>query len=132
MHPELRWTQRFTNYTAALTELKQALQQTEYTVLERSGLIRMFEVTFELAWKTLKDLLSYEGYDAKSPRAVIKQAFQNNLIMDGELWLTVLEGRNLFAHVYSQEMAENAVKDIKEMYAPLLIALEDVLNRVKD
>ena len=124
MHSDNRWKQRFQNFESSLGELRSALEKKEYTTLERAGLIQFFEVSFELAWKTLKDMLFYEGYDVNSPRSTLKQAFANGIIADGELWLKALERRNLFSHTYDNEIAEKAVGLIKETYSPLLFALE--------
>jgi hypothetical protein len=39
----------------------------------------------ELAWKTLQDKLYEEGYvDIKGPKPVIKQAFHDGIIKDGQ------------------------------------------------
>jgi len=128
MSTDIRWKQRFQNYERSLVDFENSLKQTEYSVLERAGLIQLFEVSFELAWKTLKDILYYDGFDVKSPRAAIKQAFANNLITNGETWLALLEGRNIYAHTYDKIIAENSVVLIKEQYAPLLLALRDTLR----
>ena len=124
MHSDFRWKQRFQNYEASLRELRSALEKTEYTTLERAGLIQLFEISFELAWKTLKDMLFYEGYDVNSPKSAFKQAFASSIISEGELWIEALDGRNLFSHTYDNVLAEEAVKLIKEKYSPLLFALE--------
>ena len=128
MHSELRWKQRFQNYEASLRELRGALEKTEYTSLERAGLIQLFEISFELAWKTLKDMLFYEGYDVQSPKAALRQAFASGIIIEGELWIRALDVRNLFSHTYNNALAEEAVKLIKETYSPLLFALATELQ----
>ena len=128
MHSELRWKQRFQNFEASLRELRSAIEKNDYTALERAGLIQLFEISFELAWKTLKDMLFYEGYDVNSPKAALKQAFASGIIAEGELWIKALDGRNLFSHTYSNELAEEAVKLIKEIYSPLLFSLETELK----
>ena len=66
---DLRWQQRLQNFTKAISQLEDACQLETYTDLERAGLVQIFEFTFELAWKTLKDLLQYEGYEEKSQEA---------------------------------------------------------------
>lgn len=132
MHSDFRWKQRFENYTSSLKEFKIAIDKEDYSTLERAGLIQLFEISFELAWKTLKDILFYEGYNVKSPRETIKKAFENDLIVDAELWLELLEGRNKFSHVYDENMATSAIKVIKEIYSPLLFALEKVLTARMD
>jgi len=56
------WKQRFANYEKAFEQLTSAVEQDSYSVLEVAGLIKTFEFTFELAWKTLKNYLEKEGY----------------------------------------------------------------------
>ena len=129
MYSDLRWEQRFQNYEASLRELRGALDKTGYTNLERAGLIKLFEISFELAWKTIKDLLFYEGYDVNSPKSALKQAFTNGIIVEGELWIKALDGRNLFSHTYDSALAEEAVELIKQTFSPLLFALETELKR---
>lgn len=128
MQTTVRFEQRLQNYRAILAELRTALAQPDYSTLERAGLIQIFEVSFELAWKSLKDLLQYEGFEVQSPRAVIKQAFALGLVRNGELWLEALEGRNLFTHTYDGTLAQHAVDLIKNSYAALLFDLEHTLH----
>ncbi|MBA3683765.1 MAG: nucleotidyltransferase substrate binding protein [Planctomycetes bacterium] len=127
MTTAIRWQQRFQNYQSSLRVLRQACTQTEYSDLERAGLIQLFEVTFELGWKTLKDLLNHGGYDVKSPREVLKQAFADSLVADGEGWILALDGRNKFAHIYNEGIAKAAVAEITGRYLAMLVALETTL-----
>lgn len=127
MHSDFRWKQRFQNYQKALAELNKGLELQEFSVLEQAGIIQLFEVSFELAWKTLKDYLFYQGFEVNSPRAAIRQAFASNLLAAPETWLEALEGRNRFSHTYDRALAEDSVKLIREHYAPLLFALEQTL-----
>jgi len=128
---EIRWQQRFENFERAWTQLHTACTQTSYSDLELAGLVQMFEFTFELAWKTLKDLLSYEGYEIHSPRDAIRQAFAAGLIENPELWLVALESRNRLSHTYDKRTASEAERLIKDSYAPLLGALVLALRQKK-
>ena len=76
-----RWRQRLENFDKALAQLNSATAKDSYTMLERAGLVRIFEFTFELAWKTLKDLLFCEGYDVKTPRGVIRNGLEPAIVM---------------------------------------------------
>jgi len=76
------------------------------------ALIKSFEMTFELSWKTLKDYLKYNGIDVKLPREVIKQSFSNDIIADGQLWIEMLEERHLVAHTCDAACALTAVNRI--------------------
>ena len=129
MATDLRWQQRFQNYQASLGVLRSACKKPDFTELERAGLIQLFEVTFELGWKTLKDLLEYGGYDLKSPREVIKQSFKSGYITDGEGWILALDGRNKFAHIYNEGIAKASVANITGRYLKLLVALEGTLQK---
>jgi len=92
------------------------------------NLQRAYEFTFELSWKTLKDFLAYNGIDAKLPRDVLKQAFATGLIRDGQLWIDMLEERNLMAHTYDDARARQAVRLIQEHYLAGLQQLHDLFS----
>ena len=82
-------------------------------------MIQFFEMSFELAWKLLKDYQE-EGFMIKSPRDAIKQAFQSALIGNGQLWLAALKDRNLTVHTYQEETAIEVERNITKVYFPLL------------
>ena len=124
-HKETRWKQRFENYSNSFKLFKDALEVENPSVLERAGLIQFFEMSFELAWKVLKDFLESTGTEVKSPRDAIKTAFQQGLIKNGHDWIDALTDRNLTVHTYDEATAETIVKKIKENYYPLL---EQVYN----
>jgi len=126
---EIRWQQRLANFRKAMAQLEAACDLEDYSDLERAGLVQTFEFSFELGWKTLKDLLFYEGYDEKTPRDVIRRAFEAGHLgeEDAETALDALDKRNLLSHTYDEETAEEAVSLIREQYAPMLCRLRDKL-----
>lgn len=116
---DIRWKQRFENLQSAYQRLQHAIEvnaQTPDNDLIQMALIKAFEMTFELSWKTMKDYLNYNGIDVKLPREVIKQAFANDIIIDGQLWIDMLEDRNLMAHTYDEARAIKAVNHICQHY----------------
>ena len=61
---EVRWKQRFQNFSRAYNLLNSVLEENDIddlSNLEQEGVIQRFEYTYELAWKTLKDYLEYNG-----------------------------------------------------------------------
>lgn len=128
---EIRWKQRLDNFSKALSRLDDACAEDEYTDLERAGLVQMFEFSFELAWKVLKDLLFYEGYDLQVPRDVIRKSFETDYLdeEDCEIFLDALDKRNLLSHTYREEVAHEAERLIKSRYHPMLCRLHDTLER---
>ncbi len=120
---DVRWKQRFANFARAYSLLESVIDQKELNDAERAGLIKFFEMSFELSWKLLKDYLGAEGYNVKSPREAIKQAFQIGIIEDGQTWLIALEDRNLTTHTYDEETARKVERSIKKSYEPLIHSL---------
>ncbi|HAB99284.1 MAG TPA: nucleotidyltransferase [Parachlamydiales bacterium] len=128
MSKDIRWIQRFENLTKAIGRLHEALHGIAHDPnnhLYQIALIGAFQFTFELSWKTIKDYLAYNGIEASMPREVIKQAFHHQVIQDGQIWMDMLEDRNLMAHVYQEQAAIAAGKSIRERYAP---AIEKIYN----
>ena len=128
---EIRWKQRLDNFGKALFQLDDACEQDSYTNLERAGLVQTFEFSFEPAWKVLKDLLFYEGYDVTTPREVIRKSFEVDYINedDCEIFLDALEKRNLLSHTYREEVALQAEALIKDQYHPTLLRLHATLEK---
>lgn len=127
---DIRWKQRFDNLLRAyrrLCSMLELLQQDSDSEVVRMAVIKAYEFTFELSWKTLKDYLAYNGIDARLPREVIKQAFATGLLLDGELWIAMLEERNLMAHTYDDTKAKAAVTQIQSRYLAGLSQLQELL-----
>lgn len=65
---------------------------------------------------------------AKTPREVIKQAFQAGFISHGQDWIEVLQDRNLTVHAYQEEVVIAIEKSIRNRYFPLLQALYETFK----
>lgn len=114
---DVRWVQRFNNYSKALAQLTQFIEQESLNELEEQGLIQAFEYTFELAWNTLKDYLESQGEaDLFGSRDVIRMAFKRGLITEGEIWMDMIKSRTLSSHTYHEEVAQKIVNDTREKY----------------
>ena len=122
---ERRWQQRLDNFGTALAQLTDACKHERYNDLERAGLIKTFEFSFELSWNVLRDLLFYEGHEVKVPRSVIRKSFEVDYIdeNDCETLLDALDKRNLLSHTYRSEVAREAEALIKDRYYPVLLRL---------
>src|SRR5699024_7973868 len=116
MDKDIRWKQRFDNFESALTFLKNSVSIDKPSDLEKAGIVQSFEFTFELAWKTMKDFLNEKGVDVVYPRDVIKEAFRSGLIVKGEIWMDMLDSRNLMSHTYRREDSNVVFKEIVNRY----------------
>lgn len=126
---EIRWDQRFVNLKKSFNVLEKAVQIENPTEVERGGLIQFYEMTFELAWKTIKDFNESEGLITKSPREAIKQAIQMEIIQDGHAWMDAIQDRNLTAHIYDEETVALIVSNIKNRYFKMLKDLIEELEK---
>ncbi len=126
---DIRWKQRFQNFAHAFDQLELFLSQPKLNQLEEQGLIKTFEYTFELAWKTLQDLLKHKGYiEVLEPKPVIQQSFQDGYITDGQGWLRMQKSRNLTSHTYNQAIASEVVESIRAEYFQYLKDLAPFRN----
>ena len=109
------------NYSRALSRLRHACEQDEYSELEVAGLVHTFGFTFNLAWNVLKDLLYYEGTESGTPRQAIENAFTADLISedDSTTLLHAMVNRNRLEHVYDEDEANEAIALIKNDYLPV-------------
>ena len=126
---EVRWKQRFQNFTRTFKLLEESLLIETPSVVERAGIIQFYEMTFEQSWKVLKDYLEEEGFEVKSPRDAIKLAVQYNIIADGQVWLEALKDRNLTTHTYDENTANKVESLIKTIYYPFLRSLHRDLTK---
>lgn len=127
---DVRWKQRFSNFKKAMNHLGQAIAIEKPDLIQKAGMIQLFEMSFELAWKLLKDFLEEQGFqDIKSPRASLKKAFETGLIHDGHQWMQLLEDRNLTTHTYDEDKATEMERLIKTKYYPILKELQITFNQ---
>lgn len=141
MTADIRWTQRLANFKNALAQLNQAVElgkKRPYTDLERQGLIQAFEFTHELAWKLLKDYLDFQGNSEliTGSRDAAREAFKRSIISDGEVWMKMIESRNLTSHTYNVKVAQDISNKITSEYVTkfqsLQQTMEDFENKLKN
>lgn len=128
---DVRWIQRLAHYGRALAKLQDAVRlakQRPLSELEQQGLIQAFEYTHELAWKTLKDFLESQGVGRLyGSRDTTREAFKQGLLQNGEIWMKMIESRNLTSHTYNESIAQQVVDAVLHQYASELEALRERL-----
>ncbi|MBU1193726.1 MAG: nucleotidyltransferase substrate binding protein [Proteobacteria bacterium] len=132
--PDIRWKQRFENYQNALIQLTDAVvlyQQRPLSGIEQQGFVKAFEFTHELAWKVMKDYFLYQGNTRiMGSRDATRQAFQNQIISDGEGWMEMIRTRNRAVHAYDKAMVTEIIQKTVEVYYPLLIDFELEMKKI--
>ena len=128
----IRWIQRLSNFKLALAQLSDAItlgQQRELSLLEKQGLIQAFEYTHELAWNVMKDFFENQGDpNIHGSRDATRSAFRNRLISEGEIWMAMINARNLTSHAYDQNTAEQVVQEILKTYHQQFLQFEATME----
>ena len=124
---------KYENFCRAYKNLAEAMTlEPRYDTVTLIGLVGLFEITFEQAWKMMKALLEYHGYTGSStgsPRAIIKTAYQAGMVNEEEAWLKALAARNNVTHSYNEEIAMSIVAESKQIYTPMFAKLKDVVEK---
>jgi len=132
LNSDVRWKQRFSNFKKALLQLGYAAELSEersLSQLEKQGVIQAFEFTHELAWNVFKDYLEDQGeQNIRGSKDATRSAFKVSLISDGELWMAMIQSRNISSHTYDEATAELLFVAIMEDYFPLFVTLESEMS----
>lgn len=107
---------KYENFVNCLNVLKSAeREKAENDEIYRTGVVGQFNLTFELAWKTLQAVLrlhSVSEAETGSPREILKLGFKYSFINDEENWILIQKDRNASVHIYGEEEIERIVSDI--------------------
>jgi len=132
MDKDIRWKQRLQNYKKALATMKSAVElaaSRELSELEKQGVIQGFEFTFELAWNVMKDYLEEHGITGIiGSKDTVRQAFNKGLIEDGQVWMDMIESRNISSHSYDEDIAEELFQKIIEIFYGQMAAFIKKMN----
>ncbi len=123
--------QKFDNFKSNLRILENAGKEDLSNEFIKSGIIDKFYIQFELAWKSMKDFLKYEGVSESktgSPREIIKAAYKFYGFVNEEKWLAMLSDRNDTAHIYDKDAADRLVEKILSEYIDEFKAMEKYLD----
>lgn len=133
---DVRWQQRLSHYQKALLQLTNAVElsrQRPLSEIEKQGLIKAFEFTHELAWNVMKDYFEYQGNTSiTGSRDATREAFQRNLITDGEGWMEMIQSRNKTSHTYNQDVADEIAGKVTALYYDLFKAFEKRIQDLKN
>lgn len=130
---ELRAQDGLMYFDRALERLRIVATERVHWIAEGNGdivpdvAVKRFEFTYEMAWKALKRVLDFIGIDARAPRLVLKEAYAQVLLADEQVWLDMIEMRNLSSHVYD----EHEVARILTQLDRYLAAFEDLRDQLR-
>ena len=121
------------NFYAALENLRDIYAYAPpYDNVTTAGLVALFEICFEQAWKAMKATLEREGIPESStgsPRQVLKAAYRAGLIREEDIWLDALASRNNVAHAYNKAVALDLIEAAKQRYFGMFGALKQEMEK---
>ena len=121
MELDTGWGKRFETFKNSVLLLKEvrSLKLDELSLLEKEGIIKRFKFTLELAWKTLKDKMEFDGLilDKISSKVLVKEAYKAKYIDKVDVWLKMIDDRNLLSHTYDFETFDKVIPVIQIEYA---------------
>jgi len=119
------------NFSNCLTILRNAdFKLADNNDIYRTGVIGQFNLTFELAWKALQEILRLHGAeeaDTGSPREILQLGYKLGFVNDSAVWLLMLKKRNTSVHIYNEQEVDEMILLIRDSFIPAFVALEKTL-----
>lgn len=108
---------KYENFCASLENMKDIYNYEEpYDNVVLTGLVGLYEITFEQSWKMMKEILEIHGFAegaTSSPKMILRTAYKAGMIKDEELWLSALQERNNVTHSYNRKIAMGIITQAK-------------------
>ena len=128
-----KFIRRFESFRNSLDSLAEAKQRDLSDSFVLSGISAKFSITFDLAWKVMKDILvqyyAITGFVTGSPREVLRESFQSNLIT-GDEWMDMLKVRNQLAHDYDGVIVKKHCGTIVHVYIDKLYDFKKAVEKL--
>lgn len=119
------------NFENCLAVLVNAdFQMAEADDIYRTGIVGQFNLTFELAWKALQEVMrehSVEEASTGSPREILQLGYKIGFIDDAETWLLMLKKRNTSVHIYNEDEVDELILLIRDSFIPAFTVLKNTL-----
>ena len=97
-----------------------------------TGLVGLYEITFEQSWKMMKEILKIHGFAegaTSSPKMILRTAYKAGMIKDEELWLSALQERNNVTHSYNRKIAMGIITQVKQKFYKMFCELKEEIDR---
>ena len=124
------------NFINCLTILANAdFKMAETNDIYRTGVIGQYNLTFELAWKALQEIMRKHGVEDSytgSPREILQLGYKFGFINNSETWLLMIKKPNTSDQIYNEEEVDELILLIRDSFIPAFTALKDTLARKLD
>lgn len=123
---------KFENFCKAVKNLEEGSKISEpLSLIEQTGMIKLFEICFEQTWKVLKEILEMQGLNPNNfatPKKIFSLSYSAGILPEEEVWIEILKTRNILIHTYDAEKSSETIKLIREKYLPAFQNLQKILQ----
>ena len=102
--------------------------QTSQNEAEKMGVVKAFEICYELSWKIMKKILEFRGVEVGAARDVFREATRLKLLTDAEVWFSYITKRNITVHAYRSEILDDLFSNTAKEF---LKDLDYLLTQIK-
>ena len=124
---------KYENFCVSLENMKDIYNYEEpYDNVVLTGLVGLYEITFEQSWKMMKEILEIHGFAegaTGSPKMILRTAYKAGMIKDEELWLSALQERNNVTYSYNRKIAMEIITQAKQKFYKMFCELTEEIDR---
>ena len=124
---------KYENFCVSLENMKDIYNYEEpYDNVVLTGLVGLYEITFEQSWKMMKEILEIHGFAegaTGSPKMILRTAYKAGMIKDEELWLSALQERNNVTYSYKRKIAMEIITQAKLKFYKMFCELKEEIDR---
>lgn len=98
----------------------------------RTGVVGQFNLTFELAWKALQQVLRVHGVqeaETGSPREIFQSGYKVGFLENPAVWLLMLKKGNFSVHLYNEAEIDELLLLIQDQFIPAFEQLGKTLQQ---
>lgn len=120
------------NFSSCLDVLRHAnFEFAKENEIYRTGIIWQFNLTLELAWKALQEILKLHGAagaETGSPMEILQLGYKLGFLNDSAVWLLMLKKRNVSVYLYNEDDIDEMILLVRDSFIPAFSALEKTLR----
>jgi nucleotidyltransferase substrate binding protein (TIGR01987 family) len=117
------------HFVKSVDRFKEVLLENKTDII-RDSAIKRYETCYELAWRSVQELLKNEGLGiCNLPKNCFKSAFNLGLIENEIIFSNMVQNRNLTTHTYDEVLANKIYQQFNDYYEVLSTLAQRIRGR---
>ena len=121
------------NFSSCLDVLRRAnFELAKENEIYRTGIIWQFNLTLELAWKALQEILKLHGAagaEIGSPMEILLLGYKFGFLNDSAVWMLMLKKRNVSVHIYNEDDIDEMILLVRDSFSQLFPLLKHLWRK---